>query len=227
MASDLAARLGVSDDTVRRDLDDLAAAGAIRRVRGGALPPAPPGGRYADRRDVDVAAKDRLALAAASLLPRTGVVAVGGGTTLLALARHWPEDFAGTVVTVSPDAALALPPTVEVVLPGGRLHPDARTLVGADTVEAVRAIHADVCVLGACSLHPEAGLGADHRDEAQVMAAMLAGAARVVVVAAGAKLGTAAPFVVAPPEAVHVLITDAGEATTAPWRARGVEVRRP
>jgi DeoR/GlpR family transcriptional regulator of sugar metabolism len=224
VATDLAARLRVSLDTIRRDLQELEDAGALRRVRGGALPIAP---RFAERRELDAPAKDALAEIAARVIPATGVVAVAGGTTLLALARHWPSTFAGTVVTTSPDLALALGPRVEVVLPGGRLHPEARTLVGADAVDALRRVRADLCLLGACSLHPEAGLGAVHREEAQAMGAIATGAARVAVVAAAGKLEARSPFTVAPPGAVDVLVTDAPDAAVAPWAALGVEVLRP
>jgi DeoR/GlpR family transcriptional regulator of sugar metabolism len=224
VATDLAARLRVSLDTIRRDLQELEDAGALRRVRGGALPVA---ARFTERRGIDAPAKEALAELAARLIPSTGVVAVAGGTTLLALARHWPSAFGGTVVTTSPDLALALPPRVEVVLPGGRLHPEARTLVGADAVDALRRVRADLCLLGACSLHPEAGLGAVHREEAQAMGAIATGAGRVAVVAAAAKLEATSPFTVAPAEALDALVTDAPAAAVAPWAARGVEVLQP
>ena len=227
VASDLAERLGVSLDTVRRDLDALDAAGALRRVRGGALPLVRVQRDFAARRHDDPAGKDALAAAGASLLPPAGVVCVAGGTTLLSLARRWPAGFGGTVVTTSPDVALALPPGVEVVLPGGRLHPQARTLVGAETVEALRGVRADVCVLGACSIDPERGLGIVPREEAQVMAAMVAGAARTIAVAGAAKVGHADAFQVAPAGALSVLVTDAPPAATAPFEALGVEVVRP
>ncbi len=227
VASELAERLGVSLDTVRRDLEALDAAGALRRVRGGALPVVRVERDFTARRAEDPAGKDALAAAAAALLPPAGVVCVAGGTTLLSLARRWPASFAGTVVTTSPDVALALPAGVEVVLPGGRLHPEARTLVGAETVEALRAVRADVCVLGACTIDPEHGLGIVPREEAQVMAAMVAGSARTVAVAGAAKVGRADAFQVAPAGALSALVTDAAAAATAPFEALGVQVVRP
>src|SRR3954466_15285487 len=80
VASELAPRLGVSLDTVRRDLDELAAGGALRRVRGGALPPSPSSPRFVDRTDEDVPAKRAIAdLAVERLIEPGQLLALGGG----------------------------------------------------------------------------------------------------------------------------------------------------
>src|SRR3954471_24695174 len=99
---DLAARLGVSMDTVRRDLAELEALGALRRVHGGAVRPAPAPRRFADRLERDDGAKVIIAELAAALLPPGSVVAVAGGTTALVLAQRLPRDLDATVVTSSP-----------------------------------------------------------------------------------------------------------------------------
>src|SRR4051794_41806049 len=90
VASRAAARLGVSLDTIRRDLDELAAMGALRRVHGGALPASPSPRRFIDRRDQDLAAKRAIAEAARGLVTDGQVVVLGGGTTVLELARRLP-----------------------------------------------------------------------------------------------------------------------------------------
>jgi DeoR/GlpR family transcriptional regulator of sugar metabolism len=226
VASEAAARLGVSLDTVRRDLDELAAAGALRRVHGGALPPSPSARRFVDRRDRDVASKAAIADAARGLVGDDQVIVMGGGTSVLELARRLPESLHATVVTSAPDVAVALldHAGLDVVVLGGPVHPETRTVVGAEAVDAVRAIRADLCLLGACSLHPDAGLTVLHREEAIVERAMLERAARVGVLAAAGKLGSAGPYVVGPIDAVHVLVTDATQ--TAELAARGIEVVR-
>src|SRR4051794_41925583 len=83
VASRAAARLGVSLDTIRRDLDELAGAGALRRVHGGALPASPSPRRFVDRPDQDVGAKRAIARAARGLIADGQVVVLGGGTTLV------------------------------------------------------------------------------------------------------------------------------------------------
>src|SRR5689334_4485280 len=117
VASEAAAQLGVSLDTVRRDLDELAGEGAVRRVHGGALPAR----RFVDRREVDVPEKAAIAEAARGLIADGQLALLGGGTTVLELARRLPDTLEATVVTSAPDVAVALLEHrgLEVVLLGG------------------------------------------------------------------------------------------------------------
>lgn len=227
-ASELGERLGVSLDTVRRDLQELAAQGALRRVHGGALPPSPGARRFVDRRGQDAPAKAAIAAAAVELLASGQVVALSGGTTVLELARRVPDDLEATVIATGPDIAVALAdhPGLTVDVVGGRLHTAARVVTGADAVDALRRVRADVCLLSACSLHPAAGLTTRDREEALVVAALLGGAARVVILATAAKLGSAAPYEVAGLERIDVLVTDAPEDECVVYRELGVEVVR-
>jgi DeoR/GlpR family transcriptional regulator of sugar metabolism len=229
VAAELAAALGVSDDTVRRDLDELGAAGRVRRVRGGALPAASSTPhRVADRRDLHAADKARIARRAAQRLADEDVLVVGGGTTTLAIARELAADGrARTVVTTSPDVALALADAPgEVLLAGGRFEPDSRTTTGADALAAVARVHAAVAVLGACSLQAAEGLTTHGSAEAEVLRAMAAAARRLLVATEAAKLGSTAAHAVAPAGAVDVLVTDdaAPAEELDALRALGVEV---
>ncbi len=226
-ASDLALRLGVSLDTVRRDLQELAEAGALRRVHGGALPPAVPGPpAFSARRPEQPAVKAAIARAAVGLVSDGDVVALSGGTTVLAFARCLPDDLEATVVATSPDVAVALGdhPRLTVDVVGGRLHPLARTVTGPEAVDALRLVRPDVCVLSACALHPSAGLTLRHRGEALVVRALLDGAGRVVSLTTAAKLGTAGPYPVARLERIDTLVTDAPAEDVAPYAEAGVEV---
>jgi DeoR/GlpR family transcriptional regulator of sugar metabolism len=226
-ASDLSERLGVSLDTVARDLQELAAAGDLRRVHGGALPPSPPGPvRFTDRLPDDTGAKAAIAAAAAGLVRQGEVVALTGGTTMLEFARRLPDDLEATAVVTSPDVAVALAdhPRLTVDVVGGRLHPQGRSVTGPDAVDALRAVRPDVCVLSACSVHPGAGLTMRHREEAQVVRAMVEGAGRVVCLTTASKLGTSGPYPVAALDCVDTLVTDAAPGELAPYRELGIEV---
>jgi DeoR/GlpR family transcriptional regulator of sugar metabolism len=217
VASELVTALGVSEDTVRRDLRELASGGLVQRVHGGALPPAPATASFAQRLHVQPEAKAHLAEAALPLLDGADVVLLDGGTTALELARRLPHEHQGTVLTNSPPvaAALASHPRVEVVLIGGRLLKEAQVTVGAPAVDALRQVRADACVLGVCSLHPELGVTCIDHDEAHVKRAMVAASAEVIALATADKLHTAAPWVVAPVADVTHLVTDAEEHLTA------------
>ena len=229
VATELAAALGVSDDTVRRDLDELAADGRVRRVRGGALPAqaeTPP--RMVDRRELHTAEKAAVAARAAALLAEETVVSLAGGTTCLAIAQRLAGDGrARQILTTSPDIALALADAPgEVLLAGGRLEPDSRTTVGAEAIDAVRRVRPGVAVLGACSLHPAIGLTTYCAGEAEVLREQAACAARLMVATEGAKLGSTAAHVVAAAADVAQLVTDgsAPDQELAALRAAGVEV---
>jgi DeoR/GlpR family transcriptional regulator of sugar metabolism len=228
VAAELVSDLGVSEDTVRRDLRDLAARGVLQRVHGGALPPGAGAAPFARRLEVAQDAKAALAEAALPLLAGAEVVLLDGGTTCLELARRLPAAWGGTVVTNSPPVAVALAahPRAQVVLLGGRLLKEEQVAVGADTVAAVRDLSADVGVLGICSLHPERGVTAHDREEAFVKRALVAASRRVVALAAAEKLAAASPYRVAATAELDALVTDGDEAASAPFAAAGLEVVR-
>jgi len=228
VASELVGTLGVSEDTVRRDLRELAAHGLVQRVHGGALPPAPPGGDFHERLAIAPEAKAHLAEAALPLLDGARVLLLDGGTTALELARRLPHDRDCTVLTNSPPVAgaLASHPRAEVVLIGGRLLKQSQVTVGAAAVDALRQVRADVCVLGICSLHPDLGVTALDHDEAHVKRAMVAASAEVLALATADKLHTASPWLVAALADVTHLVTDAGPELTGPYAAAGVGVVR-
>jgi DeoR/GlpR family transcriptional regulator of sugar metabolism len=228
-AAELAVRLGVSLDTVRRDLAELEARGRLRRVHGGALPVATPGPpRFADRVQQDVDAKEAIASAAVGLVHTGEVIALSGGSTVLAFARRLPDDLEATVVATNPEIVAALADhtrlTVDVV--GGRLHPRARTVTGPMAVDALRSVRPDVCVFSSCTLHPALGVTLREREEAIVVRTMLEGSARKVNLSTTAKLGASGPYPVTPVAELDVLVTDAGEAECEPYRALGLEVIR-
>ncbi|HEX4108568.1 MAG TPA: DeoR/GlpR family DNA-binding transcription regulator [Solirubrobacteraceae bacterium] len=233
LAADLSCELGVSSDTIRRDLRELDEAGLVRRVHGGALPRHGVGGRGSSvhtraRRAPE--AKASIARRAAACVCDGQVIVLDAGTTTLEVARALRHDLRASVITTSPPIALALAehPGIEVTVIGGILRPTALTTVGAAAVEALRVIRADVVFLGVCGLHPEIGVTTEDLEERHVKAAMIEGAAEVIALADHDKLGTAMPFVVAPLSAVTQLVTDADvdERALAPYRALGIEVLR-
>ena len=230
VAARLVELLGVSEDTVRRDLRELAAQGLVQRVHGGALAPAPQPGSFTRRAATCSAEKAALAKACVALLESARVVLLDGSTTNLELARRLPADRPRTVLTNSPPiaAALADHPSAEVVVIGGRLDKRAQVTTGAAAVEFIRSVRADACVLGVCALHPEAGLTTDDLEEAHVKRAMAAVAADVIALATADKLRAGSPYMVAPvAELTHIVAEAAApDDLLEPYRALGVSVTR-
>ncbi|TXR52878.1 DeoR/GlpR family DNA-binding transcription regulator [Quadrisphaera setariae] len=227
VAKDVAAELGLSEDSVRRDLRELAAAGLCQRVYGGALPVSPALADYATRTSVSVDSKQRVAARAVELVAPGSTVILDGGTTALALARALPPGLACTVVTHSPTVAAALVehPTAEVFVLGGRLFKHSAVACGAAAVEAARAISADLFFLGVTGVHPVEGLTTGDAEEAAMKRALADRAADTFVLASVEKVGAVSPFQVLPLERVAGVITDAptGDALEA-LADRGVSV---
>jgi DeoR/GlpR family transcriptional regulator of sugar metabolism len=211
VAKDLAAELGIAEDSIRRDLRELATAGLCQRVYGGALPVSPAVADYATRAGVASESKQRVALAAVGLVHDGSTVLLDGGTTALAVASALPRDLRATVVTHSPTVASALldHPTVEVYLLGGRLFKHSAVTCGAAAAEAAQAVHADVFLLGVTGVHDEAGLTTGDSDEAAMKRTLATRAAETYVLASSEKIGAASAFSVLPLAAVSAIITDA------------------
>ena len=226
VVSELVASLGVSEDTVRRDLHQLASLGLLQRVHGGALPPPSPPASFARRLEDAREEKAALAEAALPLLEHARVIVLDGGTTAVEVASRLPQPYDGIVVTNSPPAALALTshPKAEVVLIGGKLLKEPQVAVGAAAVEAFRTIRADACVLGICAFHPDVGVTTLDGDEAQVKRAMVACSGEVVALATADKLRMASPWVVAALGDIDYLVTDGAGELTRPYAAAGIEV---
>ncbi|WP_405724643.1 DeoR/GlpR family DNA-binding transcription regulator [Streptomyces sp. NBC_00028] len=228
VAKDVAADLGISEDSVRRDLRDLAAEGLCQRVYGGALPVSPAVADYDARQTVAPDGKRRVASMAAGLVRPGGSVILDGGTTALAVARALPKDLTCTVITHSPTIATALidHPRAELFLLGGRVFKHSAVTCGAAAVEAAQNVSAELCLLGVTGVHPEAGLTTADADEAAMKRALSARAADTYILASSEKIGTASQYRVLPWEKVTGLITDTDshDPVIGQLEAQGVDV---
>jgi DeoR/GlpR family transcriptional regulator of sugar metabolism len=230
VAKTLADAFDVSEDTIRRDLRELAAEGLLQRVHGGALPSSPAAGDFVQRQRISVDAKSAIARAAANLITPGQVVILDGGTTCVELARQLPATLLATVVTHSPSVAVALVdhPGIDVVMIGGRLFKHSIVTVGAVAIEAIGHIRADIYFMGVTGVHAAEGLSTGDLEEAYVKRALVARAAEVVVLASAEKLHAASPYVIAEATAATTLVVDRDtpEAVTDPFIRLGIAVVR-
>jgi len=222
--------LGLSEDTIRRDLRELASEGRLQRVHGGALPASPAVGDFAARQQLASDAKVALGRAAAQLVRPGQIVVLDGGTTTLQLARHLPPDLKATVVTHSPTIAVALVehPCVEVVLIGGRLFKHSVVAVGSAATEAIGRIRADLYFMGVTGIHPQAGLSTGDLEESHIKRAFIASAAETCVLVSAEKLNAASPYVIAALTDIDAMIVERGipEEALQPYREAGLAVHR-
>lgn len=228
LATELSVELGVSEDTIRRDLRGLAAQGLLQRVHGGALPCSPALADFAGRKQLAPEQKAAIGRAAAALVLPGQVVFIDGGTSAVQLARALDRGLRATVVTHSPSVAVELVehPYIEVLLIGGRLFKHSVVAVGASTAEAIGRVRADTYFMGVSGVHPQAGLSTGDMEEASVKRALLANAAETVVLASSEKLGVASAYVVAPVSAATILVVahDVKNALLQPYRRLGVKL---
>lgn len=212
--SDLADRFGVAAETVRRDLDDLQRRDLLVRVHGGAV-----ARRSAvlepdlrSRHETNPEVKQRIGAAAAALLPDDpqASVLLDAGSTVSALAPRLSERD-GVVITHSLDIAQALLALSgpEVHLLPGRLRPGTGAAVGVAAVDAVRRLRPEVAFLG-CNGFDEESLYTPDPDEGAVKSAIMARAARRIVLADSSKARTHHLVAFADMAEVDVLVTDDG-----------------
>jgi DeoR/GlpR family transcriptional regulator of sugar metabolism len=213
--SELVERLGVSDMTVRRDIEVLATRGLVTRVHGGATAAGSsvdePG--FAAKSGLHTAAKQAIAAAAAALIEPGASVALSAGTTTHAVASALLTVPRLTVVTNSLRVAEVLHESprddLTVVLTGGERTP-SDALVGPVAVAALRQLHVDWLLMGVHGMDAEAGFTTPNLVEAETNRALVASARRVAVVADNSKWGVVGLSTIATLDEVDVVVTDVG-----------------
>ena len=230
VAKDLAFELGTSEDTIRRDLRELALSGKLQRVHGGALPASMAVANHRVRENVSSKDKIELGRVGAAMIRAGQVVILDGGTTALQVARHLSPTLRATIVTHSPAVAveLAAHPLVNIIMLGGRLFRHSMVNVGASVVEAAAKLRADIYFMGVTGVHPDAGLSTGDAEEAAVKRALHERAADTIVVASAEKLMAASPFQITTLNALRLLIVPAqtDDKTLRALRASDVRVQR-
>ena len=228
LAKALAEELGTSEDTIRRDLRELAQEGKLQRVHGGALPASAAVADLGTRSTVSPADKVALGRAGAAMVKPGQLVLLDGGTTALQVARHLAPDLRATVVTHSPTVAVALAQHahIDILMLGGRLYRHSMVNVGAAVIDAATRYRADLFFMGVTGVHPQAGLSTGDGEEADVKRALSARAAETVVLASSEKLLAASAFVIAPVNTLAALVVPRGTAaaTVRGFKKLGVSV---
>lgn len=210
---ELSAALGVSQATVRRDLNAVSAAGRLRRVHGGAVA----SDQRIDEPHFDVKAgaaaaeKARIAAAAIKLLAPDDTVYLDSGSTVLALARLLHGWTQLTVVTNSlPVATELVGRGPRLILLGGELRATSRAMVGPLTRHLLDDLHVDRAVMGTFALSIEDGLTTTDPAEAFTKELVLSRAREVILLADSTKMGTRSFVRAGRLAEIDVLVTDDG-----------------
>lgn len=207
----LAARFGVSVQTIRKDLNELAERRLVTRVHGGAiLASSVENVGYEARKRVAVEEKARIGRAAASLVPQSASLFINIGTTTEAVAQALLQHGDLRVVTNNLNvASLMRPyPNIEVVVASGVVRTSDGGIVGEAAVDFIRQFKVDCAVIGASAIDEEGALLDYDYREVKVAQAILANARRVVLVADASKFERSAPVRIAHLDQIDDFVTD-------------------
>lgn len=209
-STELSQHFNVSEDSIRRDLRELAAAGLLQRVHGGALPVSAAIAPFEARKSVQIDAKKTIAQKAAALICPGQVVIVDGGTTTSEMIKLLPVDMPFTVVTHSPNIAVGLVdyPLIEVILLGGTLFKHSVVTTGTAMTEAASRINADLYFMGVTGVHHSAGFTTGNFEEAGVKRLLSERSSETVVMASHEKINAASAFAIGELSLASTLIVD-------------------
>lgn len=228
VAKYLSLELGTSEDTIRRDLRELASQGKLQRVHGGALPSSLAAGDTSARQLISTDEKVILGRYAASMIKSGQVVLLDGGTTTLQIAKHISPSLRATIITHSPvlAASLAALPLLEIIMLGGTLFRHSMVNMGAQTLASAMQISTDVYFMGVTGAHPQAGLTTADFEEAGLKRIFQSRAAETIVLASSEKLLTASAYKVCDLKDISALVVSPATPadSIAALKQSGVEV---
>ncbi|MCY1530174.1 HTH-type transcriptional repressor GlcR [compost metagenome] len=209
LSSDLIQLLNVSEDTIRRDLQELSDENRLYKVHGGALSKS----YHSTFDDSTVYAKDakiNIAKKAILLIKDGMLVLTGGGTTIIEMVKQLPDNLQATFFTISPLVAVELSkyPKIEVVLIGGVFSKNSQITYGGQVISQLAQINADLCLMGTSAIHPEDGLTDTDWEINQLKKRMLNSSKKTAILCISEKLNITLRLKVADLEHIQYLVTE-------------------
>lgn len=210
VTADLALALHLSEDTIRRDLNELDRKKLLEKVYGGAIQITE---KAVDVFDIVISAeeeKKRIVTKALSLLSDGQVIIMSGGSTNLVFAKLIPSDLKATIYTYSLRIAMQLSqhPNIDLIFIGGKMQKNAMVTIGMDVIQVLSKIKADICFIGASSINIKQGLTEIGYEVSIVKKAMIESSDKVVSMFASNKLNTKMPHVVCELNQLDTIVTE-------------------
>ncbi len=228
LSASLSEEIRVSEDTVRRDLQELADEGRLIKVHGGALSQS---FNYAGNPVAKTYAlehKKAIAQKAVNLIRDGMFVLTSGGTTILEIAKMLPPQLKATFISGSVPAVLEYSqhPNIEVILIGDKVSKSSKITVGGDAIAKIKQLKADLCLMGVNSIDPVHGITDNDWDVVQVKKAMIESSQKTVCLTISEKLNSFQPVQICGIGKIDILITELApdDRVLEPYRALGVEV---
>jgi DeoR/GlpR family transcriptional regulator of sugar metabolism len=210
LSTDLSQHINVSDDTIRRDLQELAEAGKLIKVHGGALSPSFHNGHHSSKEVYSYTQKKTIAQKAASLIKDGMFVLTGGGTTIIELARALPSQLHATFISGSIPAIFEYMshPNIEVIVIGDKISKNSKITVGLEAISKIRQIKADLCFMGINAINMDNGVSDNDWEVVQIKKAMVESAQRLVCLTIAEKINSQQPIQVCEIKDIDTLITE-------------------
>lgn len=208
MFNDLVHLIDVSEDTIRRDVNELAEEGQVIRIKGGVMSAA-----YHIGHDAETYAQSNkliIAEKAVELLRDDMIVLIGGGTTIREFIKRIPGKLRATFITVNVLTAVELldKPMIKTIMIGGQISAYSQMTVSGEVFEYLAGIKADLCILGTNAIDNANGLTDSDWETIQVKKAMIKAAERVAILAISEKLNSSMQMKIADIDEIHHLITE-------------------
>lgn len=206
----LCTELGVSDDTLRRDLSELDQKGFLTKVHGGAIAKSGISIEFTDRLNTAVASKQQMAAKVIPMFKEGDVILIDGGTSNLEIAHQLPVDIRLTVYTNSFPIINILfdHPNLDLIFLGGKVFLSSRVTVGISVFQALQTVSPDWAVVGISDIHPEKGLTSPDREEAMIKRLMIERGQKRIILADSYKLNTARTYHVASLGDIDYIVTE-------------------
>jgi DeoR/GlpR family transcriptional regulator of sugar metabolism len=210
LSADLSQRISVSDDTIRRDLVELADEGKVIKVHGGALSPSFHHTSHTSRKVYSLDQKKIIAQKAITLIKQGMFVLTGGGTTIIELAKCLPLDLQATFVSGSLPVIYEYMnhPSIDVVVIGDKISKNSKITVGIEAIMKIRQLRADLCFLGINALNTKDGISDNDWEVVQIKKAMIESSQKLVCLTIAEKLCSQQPIQICSLDKIDVLVTE-------------------
>ena len=228
LSTDLSQQISVSDDTIRRDLQQLADEGRIIKTHGGALSLSFHHGHNISKEVYGYTQKRIIAQKAASIIKDGMFVLTSGGTTIIELARALPPALHATFISGSIPALFEYSshPHIEVIAIGDKISKTSKITVGLEAISKIKELKVDLCFLGVNTISLENGVSDNDWEIVQIKKAMIESTRRLVCLTISEKINSQQPIQVCSSEKIDTLITElpAGHELLEPYVRAGITV---
>jgi len=228
ISSDICHEINVSEDTIRRDLQELADKGKLIKVHGGAL------SLDYDENSITFPGNTKtdptilIARKTAPLIQDGMFIMTSGGSTTAQLAKTLSSSLKATFISGSIQAIVEYTrhPSVDVIIIGDKVSKTGKLTVGSEAIAKIKQIKADICLLDAQAIDAVHGVSENDWEAAQIKKAMIESSQKTICICHAEKLNQIKPVHLCTLQRIHTLITelDAGHPLLNPYRAAGVQV---